>query len=72
MQLYINFFFVNGYPIIATKSEKFNFVTAHPYKSRSTAQIKTVLYMLIDKYDACGFNVTIIHVNSEFNIPKLK
>ena len=28
--------------------------------------------MLLDKYDARGFNVTIIHEDNEFNIVKLK
>ena len=72
VQLYINFLFVNGYPIIANKPEKLNSVTAHTFKSKPTARIKTVLDMVIDKYDAHGFNVTIIYRDNEFNIATLK
>ena len=49
-------------------SEELKFVTAHPFKSRSTDQIKTVLEMVLDKYDACGFNVTIVRGDNELNI----
>ena len=60
------------YPFLATKPEKINFVTAQPRESRSTAQIKTVLDMVLDKYDTRGFNVTIIHGDNEFKIAQLK
>ena len=63
---------MDGYPFLATKSAKLNFVTTHPYKSISTAQIKTVLDVVLEKYDASGFNLTIIHVYNEFNIAQLK
>ena len=72
VQLYINFFFVNGCPFLAIKLAKLNFFTAHPCKSRSTAQIKKIFDMLLEKYDACGFNLTIVHGNNEFNIAQLK
>ena len=58
VQLYTNFFFVNGYPILSNKSEKIKFVTARPCKSRSTAKIKNLLDMVIDKYYSRVFNVT--------------
>ena len=72
VQLYINLFFVNGYPFLATKSEKLNSVTSHRRKSRSTAQITKVLDMVLDKYDKLGYNVTIVLGDNEFNIAKLK
>ena len=43
--------FVNGYPFLTTKSSKLNFLTGHPCKSRSTSQIKTVLDMVLNKYN---------------------
>ena len=72
VQLYINLFFVNGYPFLATKSEKLNSVTSHRRKSRSTAQITKVLDMVLDKYDKLGYNVTIVLGDNEFKIAKLK
>ena len=72
VQLYINFFFVKGYPFFATKSEKLNLFTSHPCKSRSTAQINTVLYMVLEKYDEHCFNVTIIHGDNKSNIAQLE
>ena len=67
VQLYIDLFFVNGYPFLATISAKLNFITANPCKSRSTAKIKTVLDMVIDKYYARSFNVIIIHGDNNFS-----
>ena len=72
VQLYIDFFFVNGYPFISTKSVKLKFVTAHPWKSRSTAQTKTLLDMVLEKYDARGSNVNIIHRDNDVTIAQLK
>ena len=39
LQLYIEFFYVNIYPFLATKTGKVNFITATPMKSRSTNTI---------------------------------
>ena len=72
VQLNTDLFFVNGYYFLATKSAKLIFVTAHPCKSRSTAQIKILFDMVIYKYDARGFNVTIIHGYNKFSISQLK
>ena len=72
IQLYIYFFFVNGYPFLATKSANLNFVTDHPCKSRSTVQIKTVLDMVLETYDARGFNLTIIRGENGFTVAKFK
>ena len=35
IQLYIDFFFINGHPFLHTKSSKINFLTAHICSSRS-------------------------------------
>ena len=72
VKLYIDFFFVNVYPFLDTKSAKWNFVTANPYKSRYTSKIRTVLDMVLDKYDDCDFNVTTTYGDNEFKIAKLK
>jgi hypothetical protein len=72
LQLYVDFFFVNGYPFLATKSAKVNFITAQPVTSRSTAQIIKHIDTVINKYEARGFTITAIHGDNEFNINDLK
>ena len=48
VQIYIDLFLVNGYLFLATKSERLDFVTAHQCKSIFSAQIKTVLDIVLD------------------------
>ena len=72
VQLYVDFFFVNGYPFLATKSKKVNYLTATPCKSRSKGQIIEALEALLNTYESRGFNVTVVHGDNEFNIKDLK
>ena len=43
VQLYIDFFFINGYPFLHTKSEKINFITATICSTRGQTQIIKIL-----------------------------
>jgi hypothetical protein len=72
LQLYVDFFFVNGYPFLTTKSGKINFITATPVTSRSITNIKNALDNVIDMYEARGFNITTLHGDNEFNVHALR
>jgi hypothetical protein len=71
LQLYFDFFYVNGYLFLATKTSKVNFITATPMKSRSTNAIIEALSNIINMYKSRGFTITIIHGDNEFNIRDL-
>ena len=72
LQLYIDFFYVNGYPFLASKTSKINFITATPMKSRSTNTIIDAIDDVLNIYTSRGFKITIIHGDNEFNIKLLK
>ena len=54
LQLYIDFFFVNGYPFISTKTNKVNFITTEPCISRTTSNITKAIDTVLDLYGARG------------------
>jgi hypothetical protein len=72
IELYIDFFFINGHPFLHTKSSKVNFLTADICTSRSKAQIINTLEIVRQTYEARGFNITAIHGDNEFNIEALR
>jgi hypothetical protein len=72
LQLYIDFFFVNGIPFLHTKSGKVNFITTQAVTSRSTAKIIEGLDEVCNIYNSRGFNIDVFHGDNEFNIKALK
>ena len=72
LQLYIDFFFVNGIPFLHTKSGKVNFITTQAFTSRSTSSIIDGLDVVRNIYESRGFDIDIVHGDNEFNIKALK
>jgi hypothetical protein len=72
LQLYIDFFYINGYPFLATKTSKVNFITATPMKSRSTNAVINTIDSVLNTYWSRGFDITIVHSDNKFNIKELK
>jgi hypothetical protein len=72
IHLYLDFFFVNGYAFLHTKSSKLNFLTSQICTSRSTGQILKVLDTVKQTYEARGFEITAVHGDNEFDIKALK
>ena len=72
LQLFMDFFFVNGEPFLHTKTKKINFLTASHCTSRSQQQIMNVLESVIQKYNARGFEIEAFHGDNEFDIKALK
>ena len=72
IQLYIDFFFINGKPFLHTKSSKINFLTAHICSSRSQGQIIRVIEEVQQIYETRGFKIVAIHGDNEFDIKTFK
>ena len=72
LQLYIDFFLVNGYPFLATRTNKVNFITAKTSISRKTSQITKDIDTALDLYEAGCFNITVINGDNNSNINTLK
>ena len=72
VELYIDFFYVNGYPFFITKSSKVNFITAEYCTSRFKQQIINKLETVIGKYETRGFDVAAVHADNEFNVKDIK
>ena len=72
LQLFVDFFFVNGHPFLHSKCNKINFLTVQHCQSRSKQHIiggiSTVLYI----YKQRGFNITELHGDNEFNMADLE
>ena len=61
LQLYIDPFFVNGFPFIAPKTNKVNFITTEPCNSRKTSHTTKDIDTVLDIYEARGFSITAAH-----------
>ena len=61
LQLYIDLFFVNGYPLLATRRNKVNFITSEPCISRTTSHATKAIDTLLDLYEERVSNITVIH-----------
>ena len=71
LQFYIDLFFVNGHPFLAT-TKKVNFITAKPCISRKTSHTTKAINTVLDLYEARCFNITAVRGDNKFNIKKLK
>ena len=60
--------FFNGYPSLATKKNKVNFVTTKPFNSRTTSDITKAIDIFLDLYEKRGFNINAVHGDNKFNI----
>ena len=72
LQFYIELFFVNGYPFLATKTNNVNFITSKPCISRKIIHITKYIITFLDLYEARGFNITSVCGDNKFNIKTLK
>ena len=72
LQLYMDFFFVNGYPFLATKTNKANLNTGEPCISRTTSHTTKAIDTVLELYEAICFNITAVHGDNYFNIKTLK
>jgi hypothetical protein len=72
IQLYLDFFFVNGYAFLHTKSSKINFITSQICTSRSQGQIIQALNTIKNIYETRGFQITDVHGDNEFDIKRVK
>jgi hypothetical protein len=69
VNLYVDFFYVNGHPFLSSKSEKLNFVTANYLEKRTKTNIIKTLSSIRHIYEAKGFEISNIHADNEFNVP---
>ena len=72
IHIYIDFFFINDYPFLHTKSSKLNFLTAQLCTSRAKGQIIKGLEKVRETYEARGFKIVAVHGDNEFDIENLK
>ena len=72
LQLYIDLFFVNSYPFIATKTKKVDFITAKPCILRGNSHINKSIDTVLELYVAIYFNINAVHGDNKFNIKTLK
>jgi hypothetical protein len=72
INLYLDFFFVNGYAFLHSKSSKINFLTSQICSSRSQGQIIKVLESIKQTYEARGFDIVGVHGDNEFDIKSVK
>ena len=63
---------MNGYPFLATKTKKVNFITAEPCISGTTIHITKAIDTVLYLYEAIGFNINSIHGDNKSNIKTLK
>jgi hypothetical protein len=72
IQLFIDFFFVNGYVFLHTKSSKINFLTSQICTTRSQGQILKILDTVKQTYEARGFEISAVHGDNEFDIKSIR
>ena len=72
LKFYIDFFFVNGYNFLETKTNNVNFITAKPCISRKTSHITKAIETVLELYEAKGFSITTVHGYNKFNTKTLK
>ena len=58
---------MNGYPFLATKTNKVNFITDKPCISRTTSHITKDIDTVLDLYEEIVFNITDVHGDNKFN-----
>ena len=61
IQLYMDFFYINKMPFLHTKSNKLNYLTVAPTKSRSKETIINEIQGVIKMYKRRGFSITKYH-----------
>ena len=66
LSLQMDFCYVNGSPFFHTITDHICYRTTHACKSRSKAQILTILQKVQTKYYRCRFNITDYHGDNEF------
>ena len=71
LQLYIDFFYVNGLPFLHTKTNIVNFITVQSGHTRSFQSIIKGLDIVFNLYQQRGFTITNVHADNEFDIPRL-
>ena len=64
--------FFYGYPFLATKSNKVNFITAESWISETTSNTTRANVTVLDLYESRGFNITYIHGGNELKTKTLK
>ena len=72
VHLYIDFFYINGYPFLVSKSKSINFITAEICSSRGKQQIIRAIEKIRHTYEARGFEVVGVHGDNEFDMESLK
>ncbi len=71
IDLYADFFFVNGIPFMHTKSANINFLSIQHCTSRNATTVKSSLKFIKDKHESRGFVVAHLHADNEFNVDGL-
>ena len=72
IQIYLDFFYVNGHVFLHTKSDKINFFTSHICTTRSQGQIIKVLEEVIQIHEVRGFEISAVHGDNEFDVKSVK
>ena len=72
VKLHVDFFYINGLPILHTKSENINFLTVQTGKTRTTSSIVYGLKKVINLYQKRGFHVKSIFADNEFDIESMR
>ena len=72
IQLYMDFFYINKMPFLHTKSNKLNYLTVAPTKSRSKETVINEIQRVTKMYKRRGFSVTKYHSDNEFDMNNLR
>ena len=72
IHIYIDLFFINGYPFLQTKSSKLNFLTAQLCTSRAKGQIIKGLEKVRETYEARGFKIVAVHGENALDMDALR